>query len=141
MPRYADDERFVDAIDENGLVKDGKGLRVSFMDAMRARQPERLAGIPASLPARPYVVDRRPGGPYVIDRRSAPAAADMADARQILYDEYRAYDTADTNRWRAPPNGPQRDQSMNYTGGDPTETGHGAPGRGRQRIPAGAYPY
>jgi hypothetical protein len=124
MPRYEDDERFVDAIDENGLVKDGKGLRVSFMDAMRARQPEASQTWDSSS-ARPFVTDTRPGGPYVIDRRAAPTAADMADARRALAAAYAAYDTADANRWRAPPNGPVHDAGEFKAG---------------NRIPVGAYP-
>jgi hypothetical protein len=126
MPRTHDDD--------DDIVADGTVLHVPFYDSARGRM------IAADSDNRPYVVDsRRPGAPWVVDTRRAPTAAQTHDARQALADAYAAYDTADANRWRNPPNGPTRDQSMNYTGGDPVETGHGAPGRGHNKIPAGAY--
>jgi hypothetical protein len=79
--------------DERGILKDGRSIRVSFMDSLKARQG--------------------PGGartqPLVGDARFVP----MADAKQALADAYRDYDLADDERWRHPPNGPplQRDAS------------------------------
>jgi hypothetical protein len=114
MPRY-DDERYHDVTDENGLVRDGKIVRVSLLDSMRAR---------GSLGA-PYVVDSRPGGPWVIDHRRAPSTAQVQDARQALQDAYAEYDARDANAWKHLANGPQRDAGEFRAG---------------NHIPVGAYP-
>jgi hypothetical protein len=98
MPKYFDDDKYEDAFDERGLLKDGKAYRVPLYMRDSATKP--LIG----------------------DARFQP----MADAAQALADAYRAYDEADANAWRNPPNGPclQCDASGEF---------------GRD-IPVGAYP-
>jgi hypothetical protein len=132
MPRNTnDDEHYQDAVDENGIVRDGKIVRVSFMDSVRARgwaPPDNRVG-------GPFVVDSRPGGWAAIDHRRPLTDAELYDARRQIADAYAEYDAADANAWRNPPNGPDE-----YTGGDPYNPGAGAPGRGYNKIPEGAYP-
>jgi hypothetical protein len=117
-----DDEDDDDSpFDRNGILKDGRSIRVSFFDAMRARQPEDHEVIVNRGFA---MQDSRPGGPWTApDRRGA---VELGDARQRLEDAYRAYDEADANAWRNPPSGPclQSDASGEF---------------GRD-IPEGAYP-
>jgi hypothetical protein len=123
MPRLFDenDERYKDVVDANGIVRNGKVVRVSFMDSRRAQG----WAMPDSRPGGPFVVDGRPGA-WATDNRRALAAAELEDAKQELADAYADYDAADANAWRHPPNGPplQRDASGEF---------------GRD-IPAGAYP-
>jgi hypothetical protein len=132
MPRIIDDDddRYKDAIDENGIVRDGKAIRVSLMDSARAHG----WATPDARSGGPFVVDSRPGGPYVLDHRRAPSAVAVADVKQALADAYADYDARDANAWKRPPNGPSE-----YGGSDPLNTGAGAPVRGSS-IPAGAYP-
>jgi hypothetical protein len=123
MPRTHDD-------DDDDIVADGTVVHVPFYDSARGRfGPETVAS--------GYIRDNRPGGPWSPpDRRPVLTdAAALADARQRLQREYQLYDARDARAWERPPNGPGE-----YNGSQPLNTGAGAPGRGRQRIPAGAYP-
>jgi hypothetical protein len=134
MPRTIsdDDPRYKDALDENGIVRDGKAIRVSLFDSMRARG----WAPPDTRPGAPFVVDHRPGGWASPDRRRSLTDAELADAKQQLADGYAEYDARNANAWRNPPNGPRSE----YTGGDSYNTGVGAPSRGSGSIPVGAYP-
>jgi hypothetical protein len=129
MPSTNDD-RYEDVLDENGLLKDGKIYRVSFYDSMRAH------GFVVDQCA--LVVDHRPGGPWCPpDRRPVVRdAATMQDARQRLQREYELYDAEARDAWRNPSRGP----STEFAGNGPSFTGHGAPGKGANKIPEGAYP-
>jgi hypothetical protein len=135
MPRTIDedDPRYQDAVDENGIIRDGKAIRVSFFDAARARG---WAPPDTRLDGSPFVVDSRPGAWAPLDQRRALTDAELRDARQRIADAIAEHDARDANAWRNPPNGPRSE----YTGGDPLNTGAGAPGCGSNKIPVGAYP-
>jgi hypothetical protein len=130
-PAYDDDDD--SPLDERGILKDGRSIRVSLFDAIAARgwaPPDRR-------PGGPFVVDSRPGAWAPPDTRRPLTDAEVIDARQRCADAYAAYDAHDARAWQRPPNGPS---ATEYTGNNPSYTGHGAPGRGRERIPAGSYP-
>jgi hypothetical protein len=116
-----DEDNDDNPFDKNGLLKDGRTYHVSLMDSARAH-----GFVMDYRPSGSFVADHRPGGPWVVDRRHAPSNAEVQDAKRSLADAYRAYDDADANAWRNPPNGPRPQCDA---GGD----------FGRD-IPAGAYP-
>jgi hypothetical protein len=131
MPRIIDDDdpRYLDAIDENGIVRDGKAIRVSLMDSIRARG----FAPPDLRPGGPFVQDHRPGNWAPPDHRRALTSTELQDARARIADAIAEHDYRDANAWRNPPRGPD-------TGADPSYTGTGAPARGYGKIPAGSYP-
>jgi hypothetical protein len=123
MPRIVsdDDERYQDTTDERGIVRDGKIVRASMFDSIRARgfaPPDVRAG-------GPFVVDHRPGNWALPDQRRALTDSELIDARRRIADAIAEHDRRDTNAWRNPPNGPQR------------PVGEFAAGA---KIPTGAYP-
>jgi hypothetical protein len=127
MPRRTDD-------DDDDVVRDGETVRVSLMDAQRARgwaQPD-------NRPGGPFVQDHRPGGWAPVDRRRPLTDAEMYDAREEIAAARADYDFADSQRWKSR-SGPPLRRDSEYGGGNPYNTGYGAPGRGYNKIPPGAY--
>jgi hypothetical protein len=111
-----------DDFDERGILKDGRTVKVSFMDSMRARG----WAPPDQRPGGPFVQDYRRDGWAPIDRRRPLSDAEMQDARQEIADAYADYDYADSQRWRRPPNGPPLRDACEFGAGS--------------RMPEGAYP-